>query len=233
MVTHHALPGSEHREGYQAGAASVFRWFRDELAALEKTQAQAANRDPYELLNEMVASVPAGARGLLVLPYFASATSPRWNPFARGTITGLTFAHDRSCLARAFMEGITLEVKDMLLSLLASGIEISEVHILGGPTRSGIWNQIQADMYNRPVKTLKNADAAVLGAAILAGVGAKHFRDVREGAARMVKVDKVYQPEAKSAGIYDRLYDIYCLAYEGLQESGVFQKLSELQQTIA
>ena len=118
-------------------------------------------------MNEKVADVPAGANGLLMMPYFASAATPRYNPAARGTIIGLTFAHTRYDLARAFMEGITMDMRDMLNSMKNSGVEITEGRLLGGPTKSDVWNQIQSDIYGIPVTTLKVGDATVLGAAIL------------------------------------------------------------------
>ena len=122
-------------------------------------------------MNEKVAAVPAGSRGLLVLPYFAAAATPRYNPAARGTILGLTFSQTASTLARAFMEGITLDMKDMVSSMVTLGSRDSEARLLGGPTESRVWNQIQADVYGVPVTTLKVTDATVLGAAILGAWG--------------------------------------------------------------
>ena len=89
----------------------------------------------------------------------------------RGTILGLTFAHDKSCLARCFMEGITLEMKDIINSIKNSGIKVTSARLIGGAAKSDIWNRIQCDMYNMKVHTLKIPDAAILGAAILAGTG--------------------------------------------------------------
>ena len=86
MITNHAIRGKWQMEGYQAGAAGVFRWFRDEIAALEKSQAPSKGKDVYVILDEMIANTPAGAKGLVFLPYLASATAPRWNPQARGTL---------------------------------------------------------------------------------------------------------------------------------------------------
>ena len=229
MVTNHAIAGKWQLEGLQAGAASVYRWFRDELASPEREAAEKNGKDVYEVLNDLVAQVPPGARGLSMLPYFASATTPRWNPYARGVIAGLSFSHDRSCLARAFMEGITMEVKDMLHSMLASGIQIDSVHILGGPTKSPLWNQMQADMYGRPVQTLKTTDAAPLGAAVCGGVGIGEFSTIRDGASRMVRIDKTYEPKMETAELYNDLYSIYCSMYEGLEEKGVFGKLTSFQ----
>ena len=74
-------------------------------------------------------------------------------------------------IARGFMEGITLDMKDMVNSMARSGLRVTEARLLGGPTKSRVWNQIQADVYGVPVTTLKVTDATVLGAAILGGVG--------------------------------------------------------------
>jgi len=118
FITNHSIAGNWLLEGFQAAAAGIYRWFRDELATLEKANAEKTGQDPFVLLNEMAASVPAGSKGLVLLPYFASAATPRYNPEARGVLLGLTMAHDRSCMARAFMEGITLDMKDMIQALL-------------------------------------------------------------------------------------------------------------------
>lgn len=230
MVINHAVYGKWQLEGYQAGAAGVYRWFRDEIATLEKAYADEYKKDVYKVLNELIEKTPPGSKGLVFLPYLASATAPRWNPNARGTIVGLTFAHDRSCLARSFIEGITLEMKDIITSMFNSGIKIETIHIMGGPTRSKLWNQIQSDMYNRTVKTLKVADAAALGAAILAGVGIGIFKDIREGVSAMVKVDKKYEPIKENAKLYDELYKIYCRIYESFEEKEVFKLISKIQE---
>lgn len=229
MVTTHAIFGKWQLEGYQAGAASIYRWFRDEIATLQKAYALETNKDAYEIINELVQKAPVGAKGLLLLPFFASATSPRWNPFARGIIMGLTLAHNKECLARAFMEGITLGIKDMIVCILSSGINIDNIRILGGPTKSALWNQMQADIYCKPVETLKVTDAALLGAAILAGVGAEIFNDIQEGVKKMVKIDKKYEPIKKNVKIYNDLYNLYCEVYESLEEKDIFKKIARLQ----
>ena len=229
MVTHHPIPGKWMIEGYQAGAASVYRWFRDEITSLEKAFAQHSTHDVYSLLDVMVEQIPPGSKGLILLPYFAGSAAPRWNPEARGTLIGLTFAHDRSCLVRAFMEGITLEVRDMLQSIRNAGVNLHDIRILGGPTRSSVWNQIQADVYGCPVQTLKRTDAAAVGAAIFAGVGAGVFGDIVEGCRKMVGIDKSFTPNPDNVPVYDKSYDIFCRAYETLTQSGVFNAIAESQ----
>lgn len=229
MITHHPIPGKWMIEGYQAGAASVYRWFRDEITSLEKAFARHSSRDVYYLLDEMVASVPAGSKGLILLPYFAGSGAPRWNPEARGTLIGLTFAHDRSSLVRAFMEGITLEVRDMIQSIRSAGIVLNDIRILGGPTKSRVWNQIQADVYGCPVKTLKQTDAAAVGAAIFAGVGAGAFDHIVEGCRRIVKIDETFSPIPENVSVYDQSYAIFCRGYRALTEGDVFSSVAEFQ----
>jgi xylulokinase len=229
MLTGHPIVGKYMLEGYQPAGAGAYRWFRDEIARLEKQLSEAAGIDVYEALGEMAAEVPPGSKGLVLNPYFASAATPRWNANARASVVGLTFAHDRSCLARAFMEGITLEVKDMINSMYACGAEVDEIRILGGPTRSELWNQIQADVYGRPVSTLKIPDAAVLGAAICAGVGAGVFSDIREGVNAMVETKQTYEPISKNVKIYEELFEVFCDIYDGLSAS-VYDKLAKIQE---
>jgi xylulokinase len=113
--------------------------------------------------------------------------------------------------------------------MLRAGIPIDTVRILGGATKSSTWNQIQSDVYNRPVETLKMTDAALLGSAIFAAVGIKEFSDIPQGTERMVKVDALYTPHAGHAALYDEMYELYCGAYEALDEKGIFRALAKLQ----
>jgi xylulokinase len=229
LVTAHPMTGRWLLEGYQAAAASVYRWFKEQVGVMEAREAEQGGRNFYEAMNDRIAAVPVGARGLLVLPYFAAAATPRYNPDARGTILGLTFSHTRFDIARAFMEGITLDMKDMVSSIARSGVAVTEARILGGPTKSRIWNQIQADVYGVPVITLKVTDATVLGGAILGAVGAGIFPSIEAGADAMVHLDERFEPIPGNVETYARLYDAYCRSYDGLNGSGAFAALARLQ----
>lgn len=229
MSLNHAIYGSWEIEGHQAGAAGVFRWFRDEIATMENAFAVKARKDVYKILDEISSNAPAGSRGLIFLPFLAGSAAPRWNPEAKGILLGLTFAHDRSCLARSFIEGITMEMKDIITSIKEAGVRIDNIRITGGATKSNFWNQIQSDVYGKPVETLKISDCAALGASIMAGVGAGIFKDIREGVESMVKVDKKYEPSEKNTKIYDELYSIYCNVYDAIQDKGIFNNIASIQ----
>ena len=113
--------------------------------------------------------------------------------------------------------------------MLFRSVPIDQVRILGGATKSEVWNQMQADVYNRPVQTLKMTDAAIMGAGLLAAVGIGAFSSIAEGAERMVRVDRSYSPDAASAKRYDDVFAVYCRAYEALEGGGIFRALADLQ----
>ena len=225
-ITAHALAGKWQFEGYQVGAAGVLRWFRDEFATEEKHK---FGIDFYGRLDEQISNIPAGARGLLFLPYFGGSAAPHWDPAARGTLIGLTFAHDRACVARAFIEGITMEQKDILYALKRYGLSVSRVRAMGGAAKSRIWCQIQADMYGIPVETLKVPDAALLGAAIFAGVGAGIFSDIKDAAEKMVNVDKTYLPNQRNTKRYLELYALYDQTYNVLKGANIYKQIASIQ----
>ena len=142
---------------------------------------------------------------------------------------GLTFAHDRACIARACMEGITLEQKDIISNMVENGIDIDSIRIIGGATKSDIWNQIQADMYQKCCETLNVTDSAVMGAAIMAGVAIGIFHSIPQASESMIRVRKRYEPIPQNAAVYNEMYDIYCAAYEAFASHSVFQKIASFQ----
>ncbi len=99
----------------------------------------------------------------------------------------------------------------------------------GGASKSPLWNQIQADVYDRPVQTLACGESTVLGAAILAGVGAGVFGSIAQGVEAMVHVAGEVQPKAENRQVYRDMYDAYVKTYEGLSRSGAFEKLAGIQ----
>lgn len=229
MITNHACPGMWEMEGLSNAAASSYRWFRDVIGTYEKDQEARTGRSAFEYLNELAEGAPAGSKGLLYLPYLGTAATPRWNANARSAFIGMSFAHGRPEMTRAVLEGVALEVRDMMDGWLKSGVEIKVLRLGGGATKSQFWNQIQADVYGRPVQTLKVGESTVLGAALLGGVGAGVFKSIREGVDTLVHVTGELEPNMDNHQIYEELYQAYVAAYEGLAQGGAFDRLAEIQ----
>jgi sugar (pentulose or hexulose) kinase len=91
---------------------------------------------------------------------------------------------------------------------------------------------MQADMYGLEVDTLEVSDAAVLGAAIMAGVGTGLFSGIAQGADAMVKLKKHYVPNAATNKVYEEQYKLYCQIYESLEKGGVYSSLAGFQKIL-
>ena len=231
MITNHVVPGRWEVEGLTNAAASSLRWFRDVLNSADHIDSEAGARIKldYAALSALAEKSQAGANGLLYLPYLATAATPRWNPDARAAFLGLSFAHSLSDMTRAVMEGVVLEIRDIMQQWFSAGMKVDVIRIGGGATRSPLWCQIQADVYGRPVELLECNESTGLGCALLGGVGAGVFSTIEEGVEAMVRPKMTIEPDPKQMHRYSDLYQAYIDAYEGLQKSGVFHALARLQ----
>jgi glycerol kinase len=170
-----APPGLLTTVGYAIGArttyaleASIFvtgaavQWLRDGLGIIERaseTEALAASLD--------------GNDGVYFVPALTGLGSPHWDPYAAGTIVGLTRGSGRAHLARATLEAIAYQTVDAVRAMeQASGTPLRELRADGGAVANRWLMQFQADVLGVPVVVPEVAETTALGAALLAGVGA-------------------------------------------------------------
>ena len=100
--------------------------------------------------------------------------------------------------------------------------------VSGGASKSKVWNQIQADIYGKPVGILAIEEATSLGAAILAAKGAGLFDSIDEAVEKMVKIVSYYEPNMENHKIYNEYYSVYKDAYQALAKAGVYERLVKL-----
>lgn len=224
----HGVAGKWETEGLQNAAGSSLKWYRNEFAIPEMELSEETGMDPYDYINEQVADIKPGADGLICIPYFASSAAPNWDPFARGTFIGLTLGHQRPTLARAIMEGVTFETREIVEQMAANGVEIDTIIISGGASKSAVWNQIQADIYGKPVLISAIEEATSLGAAILAAVGAGLYDSVEAAVGQMVQIAGSYEPDMAIHDRYNRYFTVYKDAYRALADAGVYERLVKL-----
>jgi glycerol kinase len=156
---------------FVTGAA--LQWLRDGLGII----ASAAESEA------LAASLPSNEQVYFV-PALTGLGSPHWDPYARGTIVGLTRGSTRAHLARAALEAIAYQTVDAVRALEAgAGLELSELRADGGATANRWLMQFQADVLGVPVVVPEIAETTALGAALLAGVGVGMWSvaDVRGG----------------------------------------------------
>jgi xylulokinase len=199
------LAGGYTLEALLASGALSIRWFRDLLGA--------AGRDVTEAeLERMAGAVPAGARGLLFLPYLTSAETPYWDADARACFVGLSVGHGLAEMYRAVLEGLAYEERLSLELIEAeTGVRVERVRALGGAARSRLLIQTLADVLGRPIDLCDEVEATALGAAILA-MAAVTDESPKAVAARMTSTSTSCQPGPNAASLqlgyaaYRRLY---------------------------
>ena len=222
----HAVPGKWHVMGVTQGAGLSLRWFRDHFGRTENWYADLVETDVYDLLISEAAKTPAGSNGLLFLPYLMGERTPHLDPEARGMWFGLTAAHTRGHLIRAILEGVAFSLRDSLEIFKELKIPVKQIRASGGGSRSFLWRQIQADIYDKEVVTLKTSEGSAFGAALLAGVGAKTYASVEESAREAIQIRECLYPRGSNRTMYDRLYQVYRSLYPAVREMA--HRLSEL-----
>lgn len=168
----------------------------------------------YDLINNEAAAVPAGSDGLIYLPYLSGERTPHMDPDASGMFFGLKLAHERGHFLRAVMEGVTYSLYECLQLMQKLGVDADKIIASGGGAASGLWQQIQADVFDKPVQACTVREQGCLGACILAGAGCGILSSVEEGIRRFVAMsEKIYVPDSCNHAIYEERYEIYKKLY--------------------
>ncbi|MBI1989866.1 MAG: glycerol kinase, partial [Betaproteobacteria bacterium] len=175
-------------EGSVFIAGAVVQWLRDSLGIIRSSSD--------------VEALAAGARdngGVYFVPAFAGLGSPHWDPYARGTIVGLTRGAGAAHIARAALESIAYQTADVLHAMESdAGIRLSELRVDGGATQNNFLMQFQADLLGVSVVRPKVFETTALGAAYLAGLGAGYWKDAAEISVQR-QTERVFDPAMERA----------------------------------
>lgn len=185
----------------QAGGASV-AW----LARLLGRSA--------EEISELADRSDAAQRAPLFLPHLQGERAPLWDIAARASFSRLDGSMGAPELSRAVLEGVAYSVRLLLSALEASsGVRATRLRHAGGGARSDVWCQIRADVLGRPIDRLANLDTGLVGAAMLAGLGAGIFPAIDEAASRMCRIERTFEPDPAREALHDegfaRYQDLY------------------------
>ena len=176
---------------------------------------QENEKNVCDILNERVKHTPAGAGGLLYLPYLLGERSPRWDSKVRGAFLGLSVTTGKAEMARAVMEGVGMNLY-VILQALKTQVPINRLALIGGGAQGDVWPQILADIWGMPVETaVHSIEATSMGAAICAGVGIGLYRSFREAFVAQMET-RVFNPDSQANAVYRRLCPLFEQAYESL-----------------
>ena len=144
------------------------------------------NFDAVADIEKLAREVPPGCDGLLTLPYFSGVMSPYWDETARGAMVGLSLDHTPGHLYRSAIEAICFEQSIATASVEESlNVRASNIVASGGGTNSQLIMQCLTSIMGRPIAISPVKEAAALGAAMLAAIGAGWFTDTKQAAASM------------------------------------------------
>jgi xylulokinase len=227
----HAVPGKWHVMGVVLSAGGSLQWYRNNLADTEKALAEEEGVDPYDVLCREAAQAPAGCEGLVFLPYLTGERTPHANPNARGALIGLTPRHGKNEVVRSVMEGITYAMMDSLTIIRDMGIEVGQIRLSGGGARSGLWRQMQADVYGHDVCTINAEEGPAYGVALLAGVGTGVWSSVAEACEQAITITDTCSTNEQNRRIYEGFYPVYRKLYRSLEEDFdlITQKVARFQ----
>ncbi len=205
----HALPERWYTMGAILNGGIALRWWRD---TIDPTGALA-----FDTLIAEAEAVPAGADGLIYLPYLAGERTPHMDPHATGAFIGLTQSHTRAYLTRAVLEGVAFAFRDCLMTLHATGPVPSQFVIGGGGAQGSLWRSILASVLGVTLQTLDGAEHTATGAALLAGTAAGVFADVQAAIERGVHYGALEEPNPVDQPVYAATFERFRALYPALR----------------
>jgi glycerol kinase len=181
-------------EGSVFVAGAVVQWMRDGLKAIRSS----AEVQP------LAATVP-DSDGVYLVPAFVGLGAPYWDPYARGTIIGLTRNTSIAHIARAAVDSMAYQSRDLLDAMQKdAGVTLGSLKVDGGATANDALLQFQADLLGVPVRRPMVAETTALGAAYLAGLAVGYWKDTGD-ITRNWALDREFKPQMAPAD-RDRLY---------------------------
>ena len=198
-------------------ACVSLRWFRDTFGRETARQAQAAGCGIYPYLDRLADTAPAGAGGLIWLPYLAGEQSPVWDTRARGVFYGAGLETDYPSFIRAVLEGVAFSQRHCLEVVLDRAARPDIIPLGGGAANSPLWCRIFADVLGIPVARLRSNETETLGDIIIAAQ-AMGIHEIAPDFGKVLAADgEVFWPDDVRACVYDRQYRVYRELYQALK----------------
>ena len=178
----------------------------------------------WETMIALAEEAKPGCGGVLFLPHLGGSSCPDVNPQARGAFVGINTLTTQADFVRSVFEGLDYQLLEVV-KMMEGGTrkKAAEVVAVGGAIRNKFWMQNKANMLGLTVRVPEVEEATVLGAAILAGIGAGVYRDVEDAFQRVKRGSTQYVPDEKITRLYEEIFPIYRETYAAV--CGVHRKI--------
>lgn len=217
----HVIPDVWIYQGATSNGALVVSWAREAFCRDMEEIAARESKNIFQMMHEEALKSPCGANGLVFLPYLAGERCPVWDSKARGVFLGLHQEIKRHDLIRAVLESVCYSTRQLLeIAEAVSGCSYDHIATVGGGAKSKIWTQMKADILGKTMRMMEITDAAVIGAAMLAGIGAGVYRDAREALvlSQRKSIDVCPAASAQERAIYEQRYRTYNGIYDRVKD---------------
>jgi xylulokinase len=208
----HAVPGLWYTLAATNTAAVAYHWLRETVFAAPA----ASPRVAYAEMDRCASRVPAGADGVLFLPFLEGERTPYWDPDLRAAFLGMSSGHRRDHLARAVLEGVAFALRGCRDVVRGAGLPVDRPFLAGGGMASRLWRTILVSALGQEGRLADPQGPAVGAAVLAAAVGAEDPAAVRSRAPRAASV--TVRPRADWAETYDELSETYRIAASAVNE---------------
>ncbi len=171
--------------------------------------------DDYNRLFEEIGKIPAGAAGLLFLPYLTGERAPIWDSASCGNFFGIGLQHTQAHFSRAILEGICYALNDVLDAVQQNAEPIQQVNVSGGFTKADVWVQTLADITGKKMVISQSEDASAIGAGFMA---LKNIGLIDKYPSHPSPDAKIFHPNALNLGVYKNGFKTYRELYEALKD---------------
>jgi gluconokinase len=190
----------------------VLKWYAENFLKRPFTSAK-----DIEWFVQEAATVPAGADGLLFLPYILGERAPVWDARAKGVFVGVHAGHTQAHFMRAIIEGINYAIAQVAESVQETVGALQHIYASGGFINSPIWLQWLTDVLGKEIAIINKEDASSIGAAIL-GMQALDVLP-QQAPLSFFTVQQRYQPSAGAHALYRTWYEVYTTVYDQVKPS--------------
>lgn len=206
----YCIPGYYLVEESSPTSAGNMEWFIRNLMDKEEEYYQ---RPIYDIANEWVDSTAPDESNVIFLPFLNGSNT---DPLAKGTFVGLTAYHNKKHMLRAVYEGVVFSHLTHVKKLLKNHEVPESIRLAGGVTKSEVWVQMFADIFQISIDVIEDKEIGAHGAAIAAGIASGLYKDYKDAIEKTVKITKQIKPRSDYRKIYEEKYETYCQIIEGL-----------------
>ncbi len=210
--------------GATLSAGSALSWFLKNILLTEKKVDE--NTFSIENLTHLAEKIPPGSNGLFFVPYLSGERTPHMNANAKGSFIGLMLLHNQAHMIRSIMEGVAYSLCDSLDIFHELNLPIRELLCYAGGSKSLLWRQILADVFNFPIQWKDSSEKSALGAAIAGAIAVgKNYSIVNN----FKKGTTTNIPKPGNVKIYQERRNIFKNIYEQLKS--VFDDICKINST--